>query len=416
MKKFLKYEFVNRAFAFFCFAAAPGLGSAVSFAWHGGALWCVFEILSGRRKFSRDHDMLVMTLLTFLYCVLNAVPTLWHHSTYGEADQMLRLVTLLLFPFSYSIWAISDKAALMRTVILASMVACYSGLAIAMVQTHGFGYRAAGGAGNAIVFAFAISMAGSISLAGLFSQENRLVLPLAGAFVASWLALFYSGTRFLWITTLPVDLMVLWIYRRQLSRFISPRILALVVLGLALGFGASIKGIQNRLQGLSSDWTKASLNDNYGTSVGARLSLLEMAPEYIIQHPFGGHGLGATRKLIETGFKEKHGLDFSFSHFHNGYLTTAVESGVLGLVSLLAIFVAAIANALRAIRNSLDPVEIFGGAMLLILTGTYGIGALANKVLGHDIQDTVFIIFLIMGTYLASGTSRLTDNDRVAAA
>lgn len=405
---------MNRAFAFFCFAAAPALGSAVSFVWHGGALWCVFEILSGRRKFSRDHAMLVMTLLLSIYCLVNAFSTLWNSPTYGGTDSLLRLVTLMLFPFSYSIWAISDKAVIARTVVLASMTACYAGVAVALVQFHFLGMRAAGGAGNAIVFAIAISLAGSVSLAGLFSQDSKLTLPLAGAFLAAWVALLYSGTRFLWITTLPVNLMVLWIYRRQLHRFISPLTLLIFVLGLAVAIVAGSHMIAGRLQQLIFDWNSLALN-NYGTSVGARLSLLEMSLELIRQNPFVGYGLGATRQLIETGFKEKHDLDLSFSHFHNGYLTTMVEAGIVGLVSLLAILVAAATNAVRTLRASVDPVEIFGAAMLIILVATYAITALANKILGHDIQDTVFMIFLIVGTHLASGTSMPSGIDRAKA-
>lgn len=42
---------------------------------------------------------------------------------------------------------------------------------------------------------------------------------------------------------------------------------------------------------------------------------------------------------------------------------------------------------------------------LLILVINYGIGGSVNLVLGHDIIDTVFMIFLIVGVFLASGRS-----------
>lgn len=412
LKKFLNYEFLNRTFALFCFAAVPALGSAVSFVWHGGALWCVIEVLSGRRKLSRDHAMVVMTFLLLLYCLANVLSTLWNMPTYGGVDKLLRLGTLLLFPFSYSVWAISDKAAMARTVVLASMIACYTGLAFAAVQVHFLGLRAEGGAGNAIIFAFAISLAGSVSLAGLFSQDRSLALPLAGAFLAGWIALLYSGTRFLWITTLPVNLMVLWIYRQQLYRFISAKTLPLVALGLIVAVIAGAQIVSVRMHNLAIDWSLV-VSDKYGTSFGARLSLLEMGLKLVMHHPFVGYGLGATKQLIQSGFKEKFDLDYSFSHFHNGYLTTVVEAGLFGAVSLVAIFVAAATNAARTLSRSIDPTEIFGAAMLLILVATYAIAALANKVLGHDIQDTIFVMFLIVGTYLASGTSLLTESSQI---
>ncbi|MEP9397135.1 O-antigen ligase family protein [Mesorhizobium sp. KR2-14] len=406
MKDLRSYPSLNRAFAFFCFSAVPALGSAVSVVWHGGALVCLYEILSGRRKLSRDHAMLVMTLLLFVYCLANVVSTLWNSPTYGGIDKMLRLFTLLLFPFSYSIASISDRTTIARSVVLASMVACYTALAVSFVQFHFLGLRAAGGAGNAIVFAFAISLACSTSLAGLLSQQDsKLTLPLAGAVLAGWLALFYSGTRFLWLTTLPVNLLVLFIFRHQLRRFLTPRILLLVLVGMIIAVAAASQMIGGRLHQLAVDWNKLAQNQNYGTSLGARLFMLEMAVELIRQNPILGYGLGATNQLIEAGFREKHGLDISYSHFHNGYLTTMVEAGIVGLLSLLGIFFAATLNAVRTLRSTADPVNRLGAAMLIVLVATYGIGSLANKVLGHDIQDTLFIMFLIMGTYLASGTS-----------
>ena len=45
--------------------------------------------------------------------------------------------------------------------------------------------------------------------------------------------------------------------------------------------------------------------------------------------------------------------------------------------------------------------------MLTILVSMYLVAGMANLIIGHDILDTVLMIFLIGGTYLAAGTSML---------
>lgn len=415
-KDLLNYRSVNKLFTFLCFAMAPAAGSAVSFIWHGGALWCLFEIVTGRRKFSRDRAMWIMAIVLFAYCLVITVSTVWNSQTLGDARHLLRLATLLLFPFSYSLWSISNKADVARTTVIASMVACYAGLAVSAFQYYYLGARAAGGAGNPIVFATVISLAGSISLAGIFLLHERKLTPLlAGAFAASWIGLIYSGTRALWITSLIVTVSILWIYRRTLSRYISPRnavIIGVIFIAIA---AAGAPTVMDRMGRVAADWDKLTVNDQQETSLGVRLSLWEMALDLVQQRPFIGYGMGSTRQLITTGLRDQYGLDFTFTHFHNGFATITVEAGLIGLLALLTIFAAASATALRCFRVSGDEVERFGATLLVILVVTYMISGLTNIILGHDILDTMMVIFLITGTYLAAGTSMQPLSDPGAA-
>ncbi|SFT95808.1 O-antigen ligase family protein [Mesorhizobium sp. YR577] len=415
-KDLLNYRSVNKLFTFLCFATPPAAGSAVSFIWHGGALWCLFEIVTGRRKFSRDRAMWVMAIVLFAYCLVITVSTLWNSETFGDTRHLLRLATLLLFPFSYSLWSISNKVDVARTTVLASMVACYAGLVVAAFQYYYLGERAWGGAGNPIVFATVIGLTGAVSLAGIFFlQEKKLTLPLAGAFAASWIGLIFSGSRALWISSFVVTVAILWIYRRTLSRYISPRNAVIIVAIFVAIAAAGAPTVMDRMGRVAADWDKLTVNSQQETSLGVRLSLWEMALDLVQQRPFIGYGMGSTRKLITTGLRDQYGLDFTFTHFHNGFATVTVEAGLIGLLTLLAIFAAATATAVRCFRDSRDEVERFGATVLVILVVTYMISGLTNIILGHDILDTMMVVFLITGTYLAAGTSMVQASDPIAA-
>src|SRR5690606_11670771 len=82
------------------------------------------------------------------------------------------VVPLLLFPFLYSSWCLSRKETIARSVVTASMIACYGALVLAAIQFHGYGIRAEGGAGNPIVFAAVTCIAATIVLAGAFMREG----------------------------------------------------------------------------------------------------------------------------------------------------------------------------------------------------------------------------------------------------
>ena len=98
-----------------------------------------------------------------------------------------------------------------------------------------------------------------------------------------------------------------------------------------------------------------------------------------------------------------------FTHFHNGFLTAAVETGILGVLALIGIFAVVFRNAHEALRASPGPAETFG-ALVLIITGlVYFCMGSVNMMLGHDILDTMFLAFTAFGTFLALGRSALGE-------
>jgi O-antigen ligase len=55
------------------------------------------------------------------------------------------------------------------------------------------------------------------------------------------------------------------------------------------------------------------------------------------------------------------------------------------------------------LRISTDPVERFGATMIVVTVITYLTGGLTGILVGHDILDSTLMVFLVAGTYLASG-------------
>jgi len=219
LRRQLTAEQVNRYFSIACFFSPPVLGSVVSFVFHGGALWSLALLATGRRHLNIDRPMLAMTISIYAYCAAQILASIVNGTLRADATHFLPLITLLLFPISYSTWSITDKATLARIAVRASAAACVGSLALAIVQYHWIGMlRAEGGAGNPIVFATVTCLAVMTCLAGALSGVEKAWKPLTAAALAGVVAAIYSGSRMIWVALLIAVVVVLVINRQRVSR------------------------------------------------------------------------------------------------------------------------------------------------------------------------------------------------------
>lgn len=397
----LTAEQINRHFSITCFFSPPVLGSVVSFVFHGGALWSVVLLAAGRRRLNIDRPMLAMTIAIYAYCAAMVLASIVNGTLRADVAHFLPLITLLLFPISYSTWSITDKATLARVVVLASAAACVGALLLAIVQYHLIGMlRAEGGAGNPIVFATVTCLSVMMCVAGALSGVEKAWKPLTAAALAGIVAIVYSGSRMVWLA-LPIAAVAVVAFNRQ--RFTDMRrLLAIAAASSLLTVALTFPIILDRTHSLLDDWDALVIRGDHSTPLGLRVGLWDVGLDAIRQAPFFGHGMSASRALSTQGFKRHFGSQ-GFNHFHNGLLTALVQAGLVGVLSLVAIFVVAICNATRVLRLSADPLERFGATMIVVTVIVYLVGGLAGILVGHDILDSTLMIFLVCGTYLACG-------------
>jgi O-antigen ligase len=405
---------IKKYFTFACLSTPPILGSVSSFVLNLGALAGLLRVCLGTVRLSRDRGMVCLSIALYGYCTAYVASFALNPVVVGDWRHLFPILTFLLFPFLYSTWRMSRKETIARTAVIASMVACYSAFVLAAVQFHFYGLRAEGGAGNAIVFATVTCLAASLALAGMFTADRVFAAPLFGAFVAGSMALLFSGSRVTWVALFLSSAAILYVYRRNVRARISGW--SAVIAALAAG-AVTIVGIDTvppRVGALVRDWQQLSLHGNFDSSLGLRAGLWEIGFGAVRDSPIIGHGPQFTRRLIEQGFHDKMGMDAQFGHFHNGFLTAWVETGLFGAVSLAAVFVIAATTAVRTLARSGDPIERLGAITLVVLVTTYMVNGLTAIVVGHDILDSVLMTFLVVGTFLSCGTSGLDGRTEAA--
>jgi len=395
-------------FTFVCFVFGPLVGSIASIAVNVGAVGGVVEVLRRIIPVSRDRFMRYLAVPIYVYCAAYLVALVLNPAP--DWKDALPVLTFILFPFLYSSWCLSKKATVARNAVNASMVACYGALVLAIVQFHIYGLRAEGGAGNAIVFATVTCLAASVALAGAFVRTGTVALWLFGAYCAGSIAILYSGSRITWLALFLSTVVILWIYRARRHALTSAVAItcAVVAVGVIVFAGAQV--VPSRVEALVRDWRQMEKFDDYNSSLGRRAELWDIGLAAVRESPIIGHGPQSTRPLINQGF-EKIGLDVFYTHFHNGFLNAWVEAGVVGAVSLAAIFIVAACLGVSTLARATTADTRLGGIMLVTVAITYVVSGLTGVMVGHDIMDAVLVVFLIVGAYLAAGKSLLPQQN-----
>ncbi|QKC84846.1 O-antigen ligase family protein [Mesorhizobium sp. NZP2077] len=403
---------INIYFSTLCFFFPPVLGSVVSFVFNGGGLWSVLLIAFKKRRFNIDRAMMALTIAIYAYCAANLVASIVNNTLVQDAPRLIPLVTFLFFPVSYSTWSISQKTTLVRIIVLSSLAACFVALLLAVAQQYWVGMRAKGGAGNAIVFAEVLCLAVMVCVAGALSGIERHRIALLCAALGGTIAIIYSETRIVWLALPIAGIAVLLINQRMLRGRNAVRLLLLLVAVGVVVAAVGFQTISGRIDFLRADWNALRAQGHYDTSLGFRVALWEIGLKAFREAPLFGHGVGATQFLIRQGFRDQFEMDAGFNHFHNGFLTALVQAGLLGAVTLAAIFVVAATNAALVLRNSTDPIERFGATMIVIVVITYLTSGMTGILVGHDILDSVLMVFLVSGTYLACGRQAPLPQDQ----
>ncbi|AZO48369.1 MAG: O-antigen ligase family protein [Mesorhizobium sp.] len=414
IKRHLTPAQINVYFSIFCFFCPPVLGSAVSFVFIGGGLWSGVLLALKRRRFNFDPPMLAITVAIYVYCAAYLLASAVNNALGADAPHLVALVTFLLFPISYSTWSITAKATLARIVVVASMAACFGALVLAVVQYYWLGMRAEGGAGNAIPFATVTCLGVMMCMAGALSGIERAKGLLIPAVLAGIIAILYSGTRIIWVAIPVSGIAVLLINRRRLEQASLARLLLIAaVMSLVIAIlGFHI--VSERADFLFSDWDALAKGD-HATPTGLRVALWQIGLGAFRDAPIFGHGIAASQALMKQGFHDQFGMAMGFSHFHNGFLTALVQAGLAGAITLAAIFAVAAWNAAKVLRVSADPIERFGATMVAVTVIVYLIGGMTGILLGHDILDSTFMVFVVSGTYLASGRQQRLPQEPAAA-
>ncbi|MFZ7241032.1 O-antigen ligase family protein [Avibacterium avium] len=150
-----------------------------------------------------------------------------------------------------------------------------------------------------------------------------------------------SASRGGWIGLPFVLFITLYIYRHKLSKFFIPSLFSITSIFIIFASLVNIGGVSDRMKIAKISIEQYINNENVSTSIGVRLDMWKASWIAIQEKPILGWGKqGMYDKKQELASKQEISkLASTFIHNHNQFIDATAKKGLVGLVSLLLVFI-----------------------------------------------------------------------------
>ncbi|MFD1007309.1 O-antigen ligase family protein [Oceanisphaera ostreae] len=328
------------------------------------------------------------------YSLLFLAQLMWEGAgsrTYDRPSRFLFAVPVLLFVFAYPpklSWLWSGLAV---GSVLTGSWAIWQKLVLGVDRATGYTY--------VIQFGNISMLFGLFCLAGLGwaavqpNSKRWVVLLLLGA-VFGVLGSLLSGTRGGWIG-LPFVFLVLYrAYGNLLAVKLRLGIMAGLLALVALVYVVPQTGVQSRVHRAFTDIDLYISGQSQTTSLGARFEMWQGALILIAEKPLTGWGWEGYQIGMQALVDKGEVIQFAADHHaHNEYLDNFARRGILGLLSLLALYLVPLRLFARRLTESNLELRALAtaGAILPVAFMDFG---LSQVFFGHNSGVMVYAFWL----------------------
>lgn len=347
-----------------------------------------------RLGLSRQDAWVMLAMLGF--CLAGLWEVLVLQQEWREFDKPSRF--LLAIPATLLVMAYPPRLAWLWSGLVVGAVgvgawAIWQKLLVGVDRATGYTY--------VIQFGDISMLMGILCLAGLgwaMIQPRRktwLGLLLLGA-LGGLLGSLLSGSRGGWVG-LPFVLLVLYAaYGETMSRRLKVALAALCVAGAAVAYAVPQFGVQHRVNGAFEDIAQYVSGEGRTSSVGARFEMWRGAGLLIAERPLLGWGESGyyreMNRLAEQGVINERVAE-RYGHPHNEFLNAFTKQGIVGLLSLLALYLVPLklfARKLKAADMELRSLAV-AGTLLPVAYIDFG---LTQSLMEHNSGAMVYAFWL----------------------
>ena len=223
-------------------------------------------------------------------------------------------------------------------------------------------------------------------------DHDNLINKILGliAFVSGLIIIIDSSVRLSWVVFIVLIIVVSFIMLKKIVLSELSRMMVLLVFGLLIYFIINNTAILDnslmfdRIIRVFSEISNWSSGKNLDTAVGVRLEMYTAGLEAFKEKPFFGHGFrNATKEASKFSELSLH----NYNQLHNEYITTMVEKGLFGMLSLGILLLSPILIIARS--YSTDDIYIRIGIITIISFILFG-------VFNVSFGDTTFKAFYVL--------------------
>lgn len=345
-----------------------------------------------------DRGSLILLGVLLLYVTVQGISILWDGGPLNQFDRPSRLLmaaAIFLFLRQYPPRFLPLMSGIGLGALLAGGIAIY--------QRFFLGIERALGTHNHPIQGGDISMSmGLISLCSLFwafrLKHRGWMLFFGLATIMGLTGSLLSGSRGGWIL-LPLILGVwCWLHRHWFNR--KAKVGAALLAGLLLALVLLPQtGVIHRLEQGKQDLVKYFDGGNRNSSLGMRLQLWQSAWLSFQEKPLFGWGNNGVkesqRQQVVRGEIAQSVYDFN-SHAHNQYLDEMAKRGLLGLATLLALFLVPLRLFKAQITHQASPEQYalaVAGLVHVMATMDY---CLSQAFFGHNSGISFYVFGVVL--------------------
>lgn len=363
------------------------------------ALGSLIYLLIKKQKISLEKcDKLLIYSYVF-YFLTFLLSLILHSGKLRELDLPSRLllfipVLLLLFRYPPSFRLLS--LVLPFSTIILGIIALYDRLVVKIEIAYGLRMMHIQAGGIAMTLSlFTLVMMLYFS----YKKQKKLTALCFVAMLFGMMGAFLSTARGAWLA-LPICLvLILFCYRRQLSRGFFAIVVGSLLIGFTLLIALPQTHVASRFDKAVKEVQIYFEKGTANTSVGSRLEMWKSALLMAKEKPvfgWGAEGIKLEKKRqIEQKIIPWHLL--GFDHAHNQYLDDLSKRGLVGLIALLAIFMIPLRHFILHLSkdNIVQHTVAVLGITHVVATMCY---CLSQGFLTHN-SGTIFYFFLIVLFY-----------------
>ncbi len=347
--------------------------------------WALISLALKRfpARFQRSDLYIIGPAWLYAVTILLAALVNYDPATAGRLlGRLVALSAFVFFPLVLPRLRVGSATGLIEAFVVGAAFCGILALPVAVIQVEFFGMRAYGGLGNALPFSMVCAMLASVSLLNTVSpRPQRQALGWAG-FVAGILCILLSQSR--GVLPIPVIALVMLftLFPQKLRRFYNRKGAVLLAVAVIAIMALGLKHSERLIDMLGYFANDTGADESYT----ARMALWQYASGLIVENPWLGYGVQNRQEFITK-------LDYSFTHFHNGFITVTFDAGIAGLVATLLMLFSPLLCVLRNPTTVARRKRLF--MALLVLFG-YAVAGSTNILFFQDIYDSIFLWFALI--------------------
>ncbi len=226
-----------------------------------------------------------------------------------------------------------------------------------------------------------------ISIVRIFDENPKEKIITLIAIIAGVIAIVLSGSRGSWISTLILSFIYFAIiYRYYLKNNTKLKLTVLGLFAIIFVLSANTQIVQNKISDAIEGVKEWSIGNN-SSSTGERLNMWVSGLKAAQESPWVGHGYRNANQAAQKYSNR----DINYTHLHNEYITNLVSSGIIGLLSLLALIFIPMAIFYRKLKDE----ETYHYALMgVILCAGYATFGFTHIAFGEEHVNAFYVLFM----------------------